>query len=244
MSRGIDTIETVLPTGSSEATIIVSVRAVLRPTPESTPISRTVMRGWARGRAGRRRAGRRRARGRVRRVEGLERDRRERRVLVDPVVPDGRAEHGLVRLLQLLGVGREADLGQDHERGQEGDRQGVARAQPGEPAIHEHGTDGDDPQGEHDELQDQDRADDVGIGERRGDREDVPGDEQVREQHEADGHRHEERQRAAPPADRDVAESGHERRQDGGAVPGAGGRAGGGAPNRGAWRVVVELHRG
>ena len=45
MSRGTETIETVLPTGSSEATIIVSVRAVLRPTPESTPMSRIVMRG-------------------------------------------------------------------------------------------------------------------------------------------------------------------------------------------------------
>ncbi len=46
MSRGIDTIETVFPTGSSEATIIVSVSAVFRPTPESTPMSRTVIRGW------------------------------------------------------------------------------------------------------------------------------------------------------------------------------------------------------
>ena len=45
MSRGIDTIDTVFPTGSSEATIIVSVRAVLRPTPESTPISSTLIRG-------------------------------------------------------------------------------------------------------------------------------------------------------------------------------------------------------
>ena len=45
MSRGIETIDTVLPTGSRLATIIVSVRAVLRPTPESTPMSRTVTRG-------------------------------------------------------------------------------------------------------------------------------------------------------------------------------------------------------
>ena len=47
MSRGIDARETVFPTGSSDATIIVSVRAVFRPTPESTPISRTFTRGIA-----------------------------------------------------------------------------------------------------------------------------------------------------------------------------------------------------
>ncbi len=40
-----DAIETVRPTGSSDATIIVSVRAVLRPTPESIPISSTLTRG-------------------------------------------------------------------------------------------------------------------------------------------------------------------------------------------------------
>ena len=40
-----DAIDTVFPTGSSEATIIVSVRAVLRPTPESMPISSTLIRG-------------------------------------------------------------------------------------------------------------------------------------------------------------------------------------------------------
>ena len=34
-------------TGSSETTIIVSVRYVLRPTPESTPMTRPVMRGTA-----------------------------------------------------------------------------------------------------------------------------------------------------------------------------------------------------
>ena len=45
MSRGIDTIDTVLPTGSSETTIIVSVRDVLRPTPESTPTTSPVTRG-------------------------------------------------------------------------------------------------------------------------------------------------------------------------------------------------------
>src|SRR5918993_5629141 len=47
MSRGSDSIETVLPTGSSEATIIVSVRNVERPIPESTPISSTFTRGTA-----------------------------------------------------------------------------------------------------------------------------------------------------------------------------------------------------
>ena len=45
MSRGTDTIETVWATGSSEAMIIVSVRYVLRPTPASTPTSRTLTRG-------------------------------------------------------------------------------------------------------------------------------------------------------------------------------------------------------
>ena len=45
MSRGIETIETVLPTGSSETTIIVSVRSVFRPTPGSTPMSSTFWRG-------------------------------------------------------------------------------------------------------------------------------------------------------------------------------------------------------
>ena len=45
MSRGIDAIETVLPTGSSDTTIIVSLSSVLRPTPESIPISSTFTRG-------------------------------------------------------------------------------------------------------------------------------------------------------------------------------------------------------
>ncbi len=45
MSRGIEIIETVLDTGSSETTIIVSVRYVFRPTPASTPTIRPVTRG-------------------------------------------------------------------------------------------------------------------------------------------------------------------------------------------------------
>ena len=44
MSRGMETIETVPATGSSEATIIVSVRYVLRVGAESTPTSRTLTR--------------------------------------------------------------------------------------------------------------------------------------------------------------------------------------------------------
>src|SRR5690349_8367218 len=47
MSRGTDTIDTVSVSGSSEAMIIVSVRYVLRPTPASTPTSRTLTRGSA-----------------------------------------------------------------------------------------------------------------------------------------------------------------------------------------------------
>ena len=45
MSRGMEAMDTVFATGSSEATIIVSVSAVFRPTPESMPISRTLTRG-------------------------------------------------------------------------------------------------------------------------------------------------------------------------------------------------------
>src|SRR5919107_609482 len=45
MSRGIEIIDTVLPTGSSDTTIIVSVRRVFRPTPESTPMMSTFWRG-------------------------------------------------------------------------------------------------------------------------------------------------------------------------------------------------------
>ena len=40
-----DAIDTVFPTGSSDATIIVSVSAVFRPTPESMPMSSTLTRG-------------------------------------------------------------------------------------------------------------------------------------------------------------------------------------------------------
>ena len=51
MSRGIDTIETVSVVGSSETTIIVSVRYVRRPTPASTPMIRPLIRaGGGRGR--------------------------------------------------------------------------------------------------------------------------------------------------------------------------------------------------
>jgi len=48
-SRGIDTIDTVRPTGSSETTIIESVSASVRPGPESTPISRILRRSLAVG---------------------------------------------------------------------------------------------------------------------------------------------------------------------------------------------------
>ena len=44
MSRGSDSIETVLPTGSSEATIIVSVSDAVRSGSLSTPTSRTLIR--------------------------------------------------------------------------------------------------------------------------------------------------------------------------------------------------------
>src|SRR6187402_690759 len=44
ISRGSDTIETVLPTGSSEATIIVSVSDAPRSGSLSTPTSRTLIR--------------------------------------------------------------------------------------------------------------------------------------------------------------------------------------------------------
>src|SRR5260221_14604737 len=44
VSRGTETIDTACPTGSSEATIIVSVLNEFRPTPESTPISSIVKR--------------------------------------------------------------------------------------------------------------------------------------------------------------------------------------------------------
>ncbi len=47
MSRGTDTIDTVSEAGSIDATIIVSVRYVLRPTPESTPSSSRFTRGAA-----------------------------------------------------------------------------------------------------------------------------------------------------------------------------------------------------
>jgi hypothetical protein len=43
-SRGIETIETVFPTGSSETTISESVRASVRPGAESIPIRRTFRR--------------------------------------------------------------------------------------------------------------------------------------------------------------------------------------------------------
>jgi hypothetical protein len=44
MSRGIESIETVWPSGSTDITIIVSVRYVLRPTPASTPMTSTLIR--------------------------------------------------------------------------------------------------------------------------------------------------------------------------------------------------------
>ena len=47
MSRGTETIETVSLTLSSDATIIVSVRYVFRPTPASTPTRSTFTRGTA-----------------------------------------------------------------------------------------------------------------------------------------------------------------------------------------------------
>src|SRR6476660_7980147 len=47
MSRGTETNDTVFATGSSDATIIVSVRYVRRPTPASTPMMRALIRGTA-----------------------------------------------------------------------------------------------------------------------------------------------------------------------------------------------------
>ena len=53
MSRGIETIETVSPTGSSETTISVSVSGVVRPGALSMPISRTFRRSVVPGPGGR-----------------------------------------------------------------------------------------------------------------------------------------------------------------------------------------------
>ena len=50
-SRGIDTIDTVRPTGSRDTTISESVSASVRPGPESTPISRTFNRSLSWGSA-------------------------------------------------------------------------------------------------------------------------------------------------------------------------------------------------
>src|SRR5215211_3436111 len=47
MSRGIETMDTVFATGSRLTTIIVSVSAVLRPAPESIPMSSTLILGTA-----------------------------------------------------------------------------------------------------------------------------------------------------------------------------------------------------
>ena len=49
MSRGIEIIETCRPTGSSDTTISVSVRAWARLPPESTPISRMFSRSRSPG---------------------------------------------------------------------------------------------------------------------------------------------------------------------------------------------------
>ena len=95
MSRGIDAIETVLPTGSSETTIIVSVRQRVAGRCRSpSPISSTLMRGTAgvaeRMRSGRA-TGRPRASGRVRRVDREVRVVRVRPAATVPVGDPGAA---------------------------------------------------------------------------------------------------------------------------------------------------------
>ena len=158
MSRGIDAIETVFATGSSDTTIIVSVSAVVRPTPESMPISSTLTRGTvgvADGRGARlgRRAGRGRGIDGEVGVVGLDRRRglggHPRAAIAD------RREHLLGR---RPGVDREAgddELGAQHDEHRDrerGDGRRARRDRRDDPRR----ADGEQPPAEDERLDDED----------------------------------------------------------------------------------------
>ena len=68
------------------------------------------------------------------------------------------------------------------------------------------------------DLDDEERAQDVRVGEVGGDANQRLGGDPDDEHEESQQHRHEEEGRAAAPADQDVAEPGDDGREDGGGV--------------------------
>ena len=163
MSRGIDTIDTVWATGSSETTIIVSVRYVLRPTPESTPMIRPLIRGTAgvaEGSSDADGSGEPIRRTRVRRFEvvGVRRRRLGR--------TDGdrwRLDEDLVgRLARDLGRVAAVRLRNDDEQQDEGDRQHVAPARSRQGRVPDARPDGDQPPDEEQALDREEAPDDLG----------------------------------------------------------------------------------
>ena len=213
MSRGIEIIETVFDTGSSETTIIVSVRYVFRPTPESTPMIRPVTRGTVGLADGDAEASgdpaRQRRRGRQ--VLGV-RFRAERRhggdrggVLEDLV---GGLADGLGRVAAI-------GLGNDDDEQDERDRQHVPAAGSRQRRVVQAGPDGEEAPHEEDALEGEQRPDDVRVDELR----DEPW-ARCREHDPQHGHQgddggcQEQRGQPASPGD-EVAEPGDQRIEDG-----------------------------
>ena len=165
MSRGIEIIETVLDTGSSETTIIVSVRYVFRPTPGVDADDQAGHPGH--GRAGRRgrRGERRPARQRRRGVQvlgirfGAERrhDGGRSGVLEDLV--GGLAD----RLGRVAAVGLRDDDDEQDER----DRQHVPAAGSRQRRVVQARPDGEEAPHQEDALQGEQRPDDIRIDELR-----------------------------------------------------------------------------
>ena len=165
MSRGIEIIETVFDTGSSETTIIVSVRYVFRPTPASTPTIRPVTRGTVGLADGDAEASGDPARQR----------RRGRQVLGIRFGAERRHDGGRCRVLEDL-VRRLADrlgrvaavrLRDDDDEQEESDRQHVPAAGSRQRRVVQARADGEEAPHQEDALQGEQRPDDIRIDELR-----------------------------------------------------------------------------
>ena len=231
MSRGIEIIETVLDTGSSETTIIVSVRYVFRPTPDVDADDQAGHPGH--GRAGRRgrRGERRSARERRRGVQVLGiRFRAERR---HDGGRSGVLEDLVRRLADRLGRVAAVGLGDDDDEQDERDRQHVPATGSRQRRVVQARPDGEEAPHQEDALQGEQRPDDIRIDELRDEswarcREDDPQHGHERD----DGGCQEQRGQPAAPGD-EVAEPGDQRVEDGRDV------ARSGSGRRGVRRIAV-----
>ena len=190
MSRGSDTIETVWPTGSSEATIIVSVSDALRSGSLSTPTSRTLIRSPSLGTGP--------------------------SAATRPSVARRRLEDAGERVAHERAVAPDGDV-REHDE-QRDDHDADDPEAPGRPrpaGVEERLPDGQQPPGQDQPVEDQQRAQDLRRDDpRRQPRRRLGLDEHDRERDDDERGDQEEGRQAGPPVEQ-LAEPRDQRRQAG-----------------------------